>query len=1119
MTSQGDYPANGAKRSFDTAWEDTSQLLLRLPSNSSHRNKRPCTPDVRSVPEVGSVVGSSSELPPMSWPSEPTGMDHVSYDPEMMHFSDAINSWSDDPGQWQSDFHMEFEEVTTNHLVDQDSQFLVRDVNTLPVPPIGSPTFETRNPDDGPVRTFAESTPTATALVQMHGPSNSVITGYDSPKPEFDTCFGTMHIELPKLHYDESELPMVPEVKLEPLGSHLGIFGIADEKYRGSVSQNAMAPVQVLQSENAVRASFELIFKPPVLHVTIYGFRTRAEYIGDSLAASGVFLQAPRLYNESIPYLNPQYLVPPGTEFEPPADVDVDEIQQKVSLDPSQKSRIMQILDESICPTTFSEVSISDKLKTTLKEYQKVAFAMMAEKERGSIVGNQFPSLWNEMDTSKHGDRKLYLNNVTGEQMIRRPSPCLGGILADDMGLGKTLTTLALILESLSAITPQKTEDPQDSIKPAGTLIVVPLSSKHIERGSLKYLKYHGQSKSNLKNDLRDYDVVLTTYETLRREIVDEPNIKARSVSQLRQMEWLRVVLDEAHVIRNRVSKVFQAVTSLKSKYRWCLTGTPIQNHVQDLGSLVEFLRIDIFADPKKFKALVVDPVARNDSEGFQRLKRLFQGAALRRTKDSAMKELKLPLKNTKEQLVELDLDERQLYNLFKNSAALFISRHQKHSALQTILKLRQISNHGRDLVPAELIQKVDRLGRGALEDLAADACENCGITIQQEHAEEQLAFVDCMHQICTLCCSATTESTLTGSQCPLCSDNDAPISTKNKNKSRSQQAKDKSTRPYKPSSKVKALLRNLEADRTDIRQHDDGKPCKSVVFSCWVGMLDLIDRALDEAGTGHVRIDGAVSETARRQAVDRFRKDDSITVLLATIGTAGVGLDLTVASRVHLMEPQWNPMVERQAIDRVFRLGQTRDVLAISYIMSGEDSVDQYILQTQKRKLNLVQVCVDGTDGEGIAESASRWVESITGMNQEQIREEDPDVDMTGQFHNTVFLEHPQQPLPVASHPSYPPTTKMSSPKTQTIFPNTSEEDARKEWVASLVLTLSCRIAIFRHAYPETSDSHAWRTARDVFKRELSYLNHTRDTERARAIMDRVFNVAKDTALGMPVE
>ncbi|KAK8036956.1 hypothetical protein PG991_001270 [Apiospora marii] len=798
-----------------------------------------------------------------------------------------------------------------------------------------SPTLGIQNPDSrlGQILT-GNTTPTDTSFVQTQGQDSLTIIGNVAPKPDFDTCFGTLHIDIPNLHYDEIEVSMALGVKLEPLGSHLGIFDVQHGRYRGSVNPRFMASVQTLQREGTVRATFDLVFKPPTLHVTVYGCRTQSEHIGDFLAQRGLFLQAPQLHDKSVTYFNSQYLVPPGKTFSSTTQMDMDELHQMDPLNPNQKSIIMDILDESVQPPRISEVSISNKLKTTLKEYQRVAFAMMAEKERGSLVGNQFPSLWDEMDTSEYGGLEMYSNNVTGEHIIRRPALCLGGILAD----------------------------------------------------------YHGQSKSKYKNEILDYDLVITTYETLRREVTDESKTKG----QLRHVQWTRVVLDEAHVIRNRASKTFQAVTSLKAKHRWCLTGTPIQNHVQDLGSLVEFLQIDVFSDHKGFKTLIVDPISRNENEGFEKLRSLFQAIALRRTKESVMEELHLPLKSLKEEPVGLDAEERQLYDVVKNSGALFINRHQKHSVLQTLLKLRQIANHGRDLVPAELIQKMDRLGKGALVNLAADACEGCGVTIKQENAEQELASVVCMHQICTACSLTATESTLTGSKCPLCSDDFASISSKKKSRSRSQQAKEKLTGPYKPSSKVKALLRNLEADRTG-NQQDDEMLQKSVVFSCWAGMLDLIERALDEAGIGHVRIDGAVSETSRRQALDKFRKSTLVTVLLATIGTAGVGLDLTAASRVHLMEPQWNPMVERQAIDRLFRLGQTRDVLAISYIMDGDDSVDKYIRQMQQRKLNVVHVCVDGTDGEGIAESASQWVESITNINQEKTGEEAADVDMIG--------------------------------------------------------------------------------------------------------------------------
>lgn len=192
MAPQGGCPVNGAKRSFDTAWEDNSLLALRLPLNCSHIDKRPRTPDVRSVSEDASMVGTSSEFLPITWPSEPTGIDHDVYAPDLMHFSNATNNWSDVVGQ--CDFYMDFEEVPMNNSVYHDTRFLVTDVNSVPAPSIGiSPMFEAQNPDDGPVLTFAEITnPKETGLVQLHGQNNSTITDYEAPTPEFDTCFGTV---------------------------------------------------------------------------------------------------------------------------------------------------------------------------------------------------------------------------------------------------------------------------------------------------------------------------------------------------------------------------------------------------------------------------------------------------------------------------------------------------------------------------------------------------------------------------------------------------------------------------------------------------------------------------------------------------------------------------------------------------------------------------------------------------------------------------------------------------------------------------------------------------------------------------------------------------------------
>lgn len=234
----------------------------------------------------------------------------------------------------------------------------------------------------------------------------------------------------------------------------------------------------------------------------------------------------------------------------------------------------------------------------------------------------------------------------------------------------------------------------------------------------------------------------------------------------------------------------------------------------------MEFLQVDTFADHKAFKKLIINPMSFNDGNSLQPLKLLFQGIAIRRTKASVMQELDLPPRDLKEELVELEPEERDLYELIMKAGSILMSNKKKHSPMQVILKLRQIANHGRDLLPEEVLRNVDSLGLGALIDLSSNACEACGITVKQENAEEQLASVECAHQICTKCASKTTSQTLMGANCPLCSGDS--VSTLSK------RGKQTSEHCYKPSSKVKMLLNNLESDKTDAR--DGNKPRKRYV-------------------------------------------------------------------------------------------------------------------------------------------------------------------------------------------------------------------------------------------------------------------------------------------------
>lgn len=154
----------------------------------------------------------------------------------------------------------------------------------------------------------------------------------------------------------------------------------------------------------------------------------------------------------------------------------------------------------------------------------------------------------------------------------------------------------------------------------------------------------------------------------------------------------------------------------------------------------------------------------------------------------------------------------------------------------------------------------------------------------------------------------------------------------------------------YKPSSKVAALMKNL----LSYNEISAEIPIKSVVFSYWTKMLDLISKALDINNICFERLDGKMSNSQRHKAIQHFRSDPKCTVFLATVGSAGVGIDLTAACRIHLMEPQWNPMAEEQALDRVHRIGQTQPVVATRYIVN--ESVEEYVVSLQKKKLDLIQ-------------------------------------------------------------------------------------------------------------------------------------------------------------------
>jgi len=253
--------------------------------------------------------------------------------------------------------------------------------------------------------------------------------------------------------------------------------------------------------------------------------------------------------------------------------------------------------------------------------------------------------------------------------------------------------------------------------------------------------------------------------------------------------------------------------------------------------------------------------------------------------------------------------------------------------------------------------------------DLDNDCCESCGLEIQDGEFKDLRSRLFCPHVLCAVCSSGVAQPTkskrskkLKNSACPLCFPPEESL-----------QVEHEKIRPnnYQPSSKVQALLKNLMSEGTNVKRFVTrpfsnfariarAHTLRSVVFSGWTAMLDLVEVALEHRGSQFRRIDGSMSLAQRDKSLEDFRSKPECTVLLASIQSAGVGIDLTVASRVHLLEPLWNPLVEEQAMDRIHRMGQTQKVDTYRYIV--KDSIDEHIIKLQEKKLRLVSVSFGDT-------------------------------------------------------------------------------------------------------------------------------------------------------------
>ncbi|KAH7324988.1 SNF2 family N-terminal domain-containing protein [Stachybotrys elegans] len=745
-------------------------------------------------------------------------------------------------------------------------------------------------------------------------------------------------------------------------------FNTIEQKMRNSAKSSAVTPCS--------------------LDIVVYGPSDLYEEIGSWFEEYDIFLQDPRTCHLDRRYTNPHRL----------SSIDASQCPL-LSEVVSKSSTVMQLSEIAQGPDSLSTLSVTQDLeeapqpaavRTALKRHQKQALSFMLSREDGWGFYQQRPDIWEIVDTTQ---TRQYLNAVSGVSQPEEPAAFAGGIVADPMGLGKTLTMISLVTTDMEREEPlpSSLDMEIEKVQIMATLIIVPPPllgtwehelDTHVVPGAMQHRRHHGKTRMRGKLDLEGIHVVLTTYHTVSAEWGSDSSGES---SVLFSIKWNRIILDEAHLVRNAKSRMAKAVCSLDAKARWAVTGTPIQNHLPDFAALLQFIRVYPYDDPRYFDSDIASLWKfGEEAEAVERLKRLSRHILLRRPKDT----IDLPARHDLLCPVDFSRDEKTVYNkirtqtikkldesLYDQSGSYKASSYM--NALQQIESLRlfcdlgvqfqahhaQRETENLEITPDNWSVMTAQRAFSIQQEMHSIFCLQCDSafepsqsSLEADDALPQFAhFSSCLRFACANCTNKLNRHNQLfdcGHQpsCPT-----ALVSLSNNTMDDASSLPDLGL-DYSSdtlSSKVQTLIR-------DIMSRPPHEKC--IVFSTWRLTLNMVQKGLEEARIPCVRFDGKVPQRDRQPLVERFNTDPGLRVMLLTLSCGAVGLTLTAANRAYLMEPHWNPTLEDQALARVHRLGQTKEVTTIRFYI--RDSFEEKVMELQESKRSLAGVLLSPHEG-----------------------------------------------------------------------------------------------------------------------------------------------------------